>query len=159
MPGSFYGWSDLLLLANQPALRGLGRGVQHARQPFDGGGLTTALLVFCGFFVCVWGVARLFVRSEGPAALNSARGLFGELCRAHQLTRNDRRLLTHLARHHRLADPAGLFLDARWLDPSLCGPAWQKHAGRLRELRLALFAGLASPVPVGDADDTACGQE
>lgn len=149
MPGFFYGWSDLFLLADQPALRGLGRGAQHARQPFDGGGLTTALLLFCAFFVCVWGVARLFMRSEEPAALNSARGLFGELCRAHQLARNDRRLLTHLARQHRLADPACLFLDARWLDPAVCGPAWQKHAGRLRELRLALFAGLASPVSAG----------
>lgn len=146
MPGFFYGWSDLVLWADQPALRGLGRGAQHAGQPFDGGGLTTTLLIVCAFLVCVWGVARLFVRPEGPAALNSARGLFGELCRAHQLTRNDRRLLTRLARHHRLADPACLFLDACWLDAALCGPAWQKHAGRLHELRLALFAGLASSV-------------
>jgi hypothetical protein len=136
-----------VLLADGQAIRNVMRGLQHRQQEFDSSGLTTALLIFCLFFVAVWGVARLFVRSEGEAAQNSSRALLAELCRAHRLTRRDTWFLGRLARHHRLPEPAVLFLDPRWLDPAQCGPAWRQHAARLRDLQRTLFAGLASPVP------------
>lgn len=134
------------LLAEQQSLRNVMRGLQNRQEAFDSNGLTTALLTFCLFFVAVWGVARVFVRPEGQSAQASSRALFGALCRAHRLTRLDWWFLTRLAHHHRLADPAAVFLDPHWLDPAAC-PEWRQHAARLRSLQHALFSGLASPVP------------
>lgn len=148
MPGILGDFCLPALLADQQALRNLARGTQHGQQQFDGSGLTTALLFFCVFFVAVWGVARLFVRPEGQLARKSSGELLSEICRAHRLTRGDWWLLTRLARHHRLTDSALLFLDPRWLDPASCGPAWRKHSARLHALRLLLFAGLATAVPM-----------
>lgn len=146
MPDIFYGLGLPALLADQQSIRNVVRGLQHRQEQFDSSGLTTALLIFCVFFVSVWGVARVFVRPEGQAAQKSSRALLGELCRAHGLRRGDWWFLTRLAHHHRLADPALVFLDPRWLDPASCGPVWQRHARRLRDLQLSLFTGLASPV-------------
>lgn len=140
------------LLADQQSIRNVVRGLQHRQDQFDSSGLTTALLIFCVFFVSVWGVARVFVRPDGQSAQKSSRSLLSELCRAHRLTRREWWFLTRLAHHHRLADPVLVFLDPHWLDPASCGPAWQQHAARLRGLQLALFAGLASPVPKSGGD-------
>lgn len=142
--------SDLLLrlpvlLADQQAIRNVMRGLHKQQGNFDGSGLTTALLMFCLFFVSVWGVSRLFMSDDGRTVPNSSRRLFNELCRAHGLSRRDWWLLIRLARHHRLSDPAVLFLDANWLDPARGGAAWQRHASRLRELESALFTEAASP--------------
>jgi hypothetical protein len=67
-------------------------------------------------------------------------GLFHGLCRAHGLGRRSRLLLRRIAQHHRLRQPARLFTEPDWLDPS-SGLA-QKFGGRLNEigeLRTRLF--------------------
>lgn len=150
----FDGLSFPVLLADGQAIRNVVRGLQHRQQEFDSSGLTTALLIFCLFFVAVWGVARIFVRSDGKSAQNNARALLGELCRAHRLTRRDAWFLARLARYHRLTEPALLFLDPLWLDPAQCGPAWRQHTARLRDLQRELFAGLASTLPSDGAGTT-----
>jgi hypothetical protein len=133
-----------LLFADQQAIRNVMRGLHNRQDSFDSSGLTTALMIFCLFFVTVWGLARLFIKPQGGANQNSAWALFRDLRQRHSLGRRDEWLLMRLARHHRLADPTLVFLDPRWLDPALCGPAWQSHAHRMRELQLTLFAGLAT---------------
>lgn len=146
MPNILHALYFPTLLADQQSMRNVVRGLQHRQEQFDSNGLTTALLIFCVFFVAVWGVARVFVRPDGQSAQKSSRALLSELCRGHRLKRRDWWFLVRLAHHHRLADPAVLFLDPHWLDPASCGAAWQQHASRLRGLQLSLFAGLASPV-------------
>ncbi|HVX10457.1 MAG TPA: hypothetical protein VHC22_04715 [Pirellulales bacterium] len=133
-----------LLFADQHAIRNVIRGMHGRPNTVDTGELGTALLIFCLFFVSVWGIARLFMKPEGGNP-NSVSGLLRELCRGHQLSKADWWLLTRLARHHQLTDPAALFLEPHWLDPHQCGASWQRHAARLKNLQLTLFAGLASP--------------
>jgi hypothetical protein len=133
------------LFADQHAIRNVLRGMQNRPDTVDTGGLATALLIFCLFFVSVWGIARVFIKPETGSNQKSASALLRELCRGHGLSRTDWWLLTRLAHYHGLTDPAIVFLEPRWLDPDLCGSAWQRQAGRLRRLQLTLFAGLASP--------------
>ena len=134
------------LLADQHAIRNVMRGMHHRQAEFDTNGLATALLFFCLFFVSVWGIARLFLKPAGEAK-NDLSALLAELCRAHQLGFREWWLLHRLARYHRLANPALLFLQPHHFDPAVCGEAWKSQAPRLRELQLKLFAGLASPYP------------
>ena len=134
-----------ILLGDQHAIRNVMRGMHNRQAGIDTSGLTTALLIFCLFFVSVWGIARVFIKPERGFNQNNAKGLFRELCLAHRLNRSDWWLLSRLAHYHRLNDPAMLFLEPRWLDADLCGSTWQRQNTRLRELQLTLFAGLASP--------------
>lgn len=135
------------LFADQHAMRNVMRGMHGRQAGIDTGGLATALMIFCLFFVCAWGFARVFIKPENGSIPSSPQALFRELCRAHGLSRGNWWLLWRLARYHRLGDPALLFLEPRWLEPAVCGEAWKGHEPRLRELRLMLFAGLASPHP------------
>lgn len=133
---------DLILFADQQAIRNVMRGLHHRQNEFDGNGLATALMIFCLFFVCVWGVARMFVKSENGPASKGPQALFRELCRAHGLTLRDWWLLRRLARQHLLHEPAALFLDPRPFEAAISDDAWRKTAPRLRELRGKLFWGL-----------------
>lgn len=144
MSGIVFSDCMAVLFADQQAIRNVMRGMHNRQGGFDGSGLTTALLVFCLFFVTVWGVARMFGSSDGQSITNSRRALFNELCRAHRLSRRDWWLLTRLARHHGLSDPTLIFLEPSWLDSARRLAAWQRHAPRLHDLQRTLFAGLAS---------------
>ncbi|HET6883652.1 MAG TPA: hypothetical protein VFI31_26095 [Pirellulales bacterium] len=135
-----------LLFADQQAIRNVMRGMHGRQESFDANGLATALLVFCLFFVSVWGLARLFMKPQAGPNESNPRALFRDLCRLHGLARRDEHLLLRVARHHGLTDPTLLFLDQRLLLPALCGQAGHGHASRLRELQLALFTGLAAEV-------------
>ncbi|HWB08139.1 MAG TPA: hypothetical protein VG826_02755 [Pirellulales bacterium] len=135
------------IFADQHAIRNVMRGMHHHQEEFDTSGLATALLFFCLFFVSVWGIARVFLRSAGGETTNDSSRLLSELCRVHQLTFSDWWFLRRLAHYHRLTNPALLFLQPHHFDPAVCGEAWKGQTARLRELQLRLFAGLASPYP------------
>ncbi|HEX5444199.1 MAG TPA: hypothetical protein VFW87_10240 [Pirellulales bacterium] len=132
----------LALLADQHAIRNIARGMQSRQAQVDVGDLTSALLIFCLFFVSVWGISRLVARKERAVSCLDPRALFRALCRAHQLNRPDRQLLKQLALEHRLAQPSLLFIEPDCFDVEELGEAWQKHRQRLTELRTRLFAGL-----------------
>lgn len=137
-------FSELLqpLLADQHAIRNIARGMQSRQAQVDVGDLTTALLIFCLFFVSVWGLSRLVSRKERAASCLDPRALFRALCGAHQLSRSDRQLLRQLAHAHALNQPALLFVEPERFDTAELGEAWQKQRERLAELRSRLFAGL-----------------
>ena len=135
-------WALEPLLADQHAIRNIARGMQSRQAQVDVGDLTSALLIFCLFFVSVWGVSRLVGRKERAVSCLDPRALFRALCRAHQLGRSDRQLLKQLALRHELAQPAMLFVQPDRFDVAELGEAWQKHRQRLAELRCRLFAGL-----------------
>ena len=137
------------LFADQQAIRNVMRGMQGRQTGIDTSGLATALMIFCLFFVCVWGFARVFIKSDFGTIKNSPQTLFRELCRAHKLSRSDWWFLLRLARHYRLNNPVFLFLEPQRLDPETCGETWNRHAPRLRELQQKIFAGFA---PVGERE-------
>lgn len=97
-------------------------------------GALTALFLFVTWLT----LRRLRVRER--RLLNSPAKLLAELCTAHGLRHRDRQLLTALARHHNLAQPAVLFVEpALWAAERL-GPTWNRRGGELDELRARLFA-------------------
>jgi len=72
---------------------------------------------------------------------NSHPGLFYDLCRLHGLNAGSRRLLRHVAQHHRLAQPARLFTEPQWLDPARLGGPLRLRSAEVSALRSRLFDG------------------
>ena len=70
---------------------------------------------------------------------NSPPRLFSELCRAHQLTRSNRRLLKQLAAARNLKSAATLFVEPEYFDLTILPPALKPSAQELRQLRHRLF--------------------
>ena len=86
-----------------------------------------------------WVVLRLMARRERRIT-HSPWCLFKELCNAHELGPRERQLMTRLAQHHRLEQPAALFVEPLWWEPQRVGPAWSKCFSELERLRKRLFA-------------------
>lgn len=76
----------------------------------------------------------------------SHAALFDGLCEAHELDRASRRLLSQVIRFHRLCQPARLFTEPQWLEPSRLGGALASRAAEVTALRNRLFA-VAVTVP------------
>jgi hypothetical protein len=131
----------LALLADSQAIRNIARGVQAKQSRLDVGGMLTAVLIFCVFFVGVWLVSRLMSRHDRAISYRSPRSLFRALCRAHQLGRAERQLLRRLAREHRLSQPALVFVEPERFNAEALSSAWRNEQARLRALRERLFAG------------------
>jgi len=70
---------------------------------------------------------------------NSHPALFRGLCKLHGLDSVSRRLLKRVVRFHRLAQPARLFIEPKWLDPANLGASFQPRAAELERLRNGLF--------------------
>jgi hypothetical protein len=66
--------------------------------------------------------------------------LFRALCRIHGLDHRARRLLKQVARHHKLAQPARLFTEPKWLNPAGLRGALRRRATEVAILRNRLFA-------------------
>ncbi|MBP90819.1 MAG: hypothetical protein CMJ64_29600 [Planctomycetaceae bacterium] len=73
------------------------------------------------------------------AKFQQPEALVHELCRAHQLDWSSRQLLQSLAKAHRLADPARIFVEPRRFNSDKLGPAFAKCEPRLAQLRQQLF--------------------
>ena len=83
---------------------------------------------------------RVASRLHHRRRCNSHGSLFQGLCRTHGLNHRARRLLKQLARHHRLAQPARLFIEPKWLDPASLQGALRRRAAEVAMLRNRLFA-------------------
>ncbi len=70
---------------------------------------------------------------------NSHGGLFCSLCRVHRLDRSARRLLKQVVQYHRLAQPARVFIEPYWLDPTRLGAPLRGRAAEVAALRSRLF--------------------
>ncbi len=89
-------------------------------------------LVVVGFHL--WNSSRKS-RDRGETA--SPEDLMAELCKAHELSRNEQSLLMKIARDQQLAQPAALFIDPQPFDRAVDGPDMDGHA--CRALRVRLF--------------------
>ncbi len=103
----------------------------------DGIAFLGIVAIFVGFLAMLALLQHLC--KEGWFA-RGGRGLFFELCRAHQLDRKSRRLLLALAKSQQLETPALMFLQpARLVDAT--GQLSGEDQVRLEWLRERLFAG------------------
>jgi hypothetical protein len=90
-------------------------------------GIGLAVLLLTGGYLA----ARL-ARRRGS---HSHAALFKQLCRIHHLDRASRALLRRIAAQYRIAQPARLFVDPRWLDSasrSATPPGSREHLSVLQ---------------------------
>ncbi len=133
---------ELALFAYQHApLRAVTREFRERQKAPNTTGLVIAIAVVCAFFVAVWFLARVVLRSEPRKAPNNPARLFRQLCKAHGLDSASRRLLQQLATSQGLATSAALFVGPERFAPERLGPEWQSQADALKRLRDRLFGG------------------
>ncbi|MBA3313215.1 MAG: hypothetical protein M3552_15140 [Planctomycetota bacterium] len=114
-------------------------GLQAARQRLNGTGSSreTAVLFMAGLAIAAfWAGLYLWDRRRRPAeAVNHATGLFGELCRIHGLSKEERALLQKAASD--LPNPAVAFIEPMILDRF--GNSHTADAGACEGIRQRLF--------------------
>jgi hypothetical protein len=90
------------------------------------------------------GLAYWFRRRLQQSRQNGHPALFYGLCSVHGLDGASRRLLKLAWQHHRLAQPARLFTEPKWLDPAYLSEPLRARAAELSALRQHLF-GISPP--------------
>jgi hypothetical protein len=131
-----------VILAGRDRLDGMFRSFRERKQHLDQGDLVTGLSILAGVILAIWLLSWLLARQEQRHVRNSGLGLFVSLCRAHQLRLRQWWLLWRVARHHKLRDPARVFLEPERLDPDDLSTRLQARAEDLADLRDQLFSDL-----------------
>jgi hypothetical protein len=111
---------------------------------FSPAGVTRLGLLAAGLAIGVlvaWHLSRWRARPASDASPHNPYKLLGELCRAHQLSAAQKRLLEWLAADRELLQPALVFLDPILLDSAIAHADSPGVRKRLTELRARLFAG------------------
>jgi hypothetical protein len=109
------------------------------------GQISLGLVVVCIAIVLTIGVAvgtYLFMRNRKPSLEEQSRSLFRELCRAHQLTSAQCKLVMRLAKGLKLNCPASLFVDSNtWRIPEDSGDGSldRKDWEKLQTIQKMLF--------------------
>ncbi|HEY2411607.1 MAG TPA: hypothetical protein VGI40_05170 [Pirellulaceae bacterium] len=94
--------------------------------------------VALAIIVCLWTITKYF-SAQRERNSNSPWQLFIDLCKAHKLSRRERRLLQRLAGQHPLDQPAMLFVEPSWFSADKIGPNCGCHFDELFRLRNRLF--------------------
>lgn len=81
---------------------------------------------------------------------NEPRHLFQDLCRLHDLSRKERRLLSRLATACKLPIPAALFVSPQYFEPEAMPQELAAHEVAIRKIATKLFVGLAEPLPTNE---------
>jgi hypothetical protein len=133
----------LLAQSQWDSFRGMGGSFRGDEAGISGREALAALAFLLGLLGLVVAGRQLLDRQDRRRRLESPRGVFDELCSAHQLDRASRRLLWRICRRHDLADPAAVFLRPELLtDGKVLNGIAEVHAARLRDLRERLYRGL-----------------
>jgi hypothetical protein len=140
-----------MLLAQIERWREMGRDFQVDRPKLDPSLIVACVIVLLAVIIFLWFLARLMNRQEGRRQYNSPKQLFRSLCRVHELTAGQRRLLMQIARAQHLPLPGSLFLEPDRFDAALRSPLFQSQHPALEKLRRKLFSDLsnlsAEPAP------------
>jgi hypothetical protein len=134
------GLHKLTLLAQDSRLDHLTSQFRSNRSRLDGDDLLLGLLILAIVVLLVWSAAVATQWADRTRRRPSPARLFLRLCRAHRLGWRDGLLLWRLAKSQRLTDPARLFLEPERFEKTQVPAPLQAQAGRLIELRRALFA-------------------
>lgn len=120
-----------------------------AKSPFlrseaDAGQMMIWLLAAGGIIAVVCGGLFLYTKMVHKWRTDSHQGLFGCLCKLHELDRGSRQLLRQAVQFHDLTPPARVFTEPKWLDPAKLGAEFRSQAKALKQLRNCLFGGPAT---------------
>lgn len=136
---------SVIVLADFDVVRNMGHRFHGKEAQLGMDDLFMGLAILLAVVALAWILSRFASRQDLHVRSNSPRALFRELCAAHQLERQDRGLLKRLARHHQLAHPAMLFLEAARFEPTALSARLASQASRLEKLRERLFVGAPAP--------------
>jgi len=130
-----------ILLAGETLLGAGNLGAASRRASRSNAGEAIVWLAVVGGMIAVVCLAIRFAsRLQRRRRYNSHGSLFQGLCRTHSLDHRARGLLKQLARHHKLAHPARLFTEPKWLDPASLEGTLRRRAAEVAILRNRLFA-------------------
>jgi len=130
---------QFIVLADGGRISELGSGFRGKGARLEIGDLVLWGLGLVGVVAVAWLLAKLLAWRDGRGARNSPRALFRGLCKVHSLDRRQRSLLRQLARVHRLAHPAILFVEPQRLYPGENSPVPSSQVDALAVLRQRLF--------------------
>jgi hypothetical protein len=128
-----------VLLADFEVVRNMGHRFQGKNAQLHWNDLFMLLTIVLAVALAAWFLTRV-ARRERHRRTNSPRGLFLELCQAHQIDRQSRKLLWRLAKHQEPSHPACLFLDPRRFESGQLPELLPSQLQRLVKLREQLFA-------------------
>ena len=133
-----------MIFAETKSWREMGRDFRVNHSKLDPTLIVASVIIVALVVAFLWFLHRMMNRQEGRRLFNNPKQLFRSLCRVHELTGGERRLLKQLARAQDVAQPAGLFLAPERFDAARESPAFQAPPQRahLERLRAKLFAGL-----------------
>ena len=130
-----------ILLAGETLFGAGNLGAASRRAGRVDAGQALMLLAIAGGMIAVVCLAiRFGSRLQRQRRLSSHGSLFRGLCRTHGLDHRARGLLKQVARQHKLAQPARLFTEPKWLEPGSLPGALRERAAELAKLRNRLFA-------------------
>jgi hypothetical protein len=138
MTRSDYCW--LPLLAQRATWERLGDHFSGERAQLNYANVLVIVLGAAIFAAVVVWLQRFASGAPARIAPNSPRRLFGDLCRAHRISRSGRRLLKRLAAKLQLPNAAMLFVAPDLFDAAELPAELRGQAGELEQLRERLFA-------------------
>lgn len=147
---------QFLLLAERSPFRDMGSGFRDRREHFDPLELLPWLLVFAVVLAALVVVSRYLNTKDNRRLYNNPTALFRALCRAHELTRADERLLWQVVRFLELEQPAAVFLDPDRFAEAISDQDFRRHQEALEVLAARLFASdvpLSKTLPVAAPED------
>ena len=122
------------LLAQRSRWERLGDGFRGQRTRLDTNEAYVSLAIMGVLLIGLVGLGVYALRRDENRPTNSPWKLFGELCRAHQLTWRERSLLKRMARVHQLQQPAEVFLEPRYFDASSLPASLERHRHQILDL-------------------------
>jgi hypothetical protein len=111
----------------------------HERPSFDATHwwlLFGCIVLFAGFAVAIYRSSR---QGKCDFDADSQVKLFRDLCRAHQLSSRNQRLLRRLASARGVAEPARLFIEPKHFEPAHLPETLKASADQIRRLHGRLF--------------------
>lgn len=112
--------------------------------------IATLVGVIGGGLLLVAALYLLQRYQQRRAFSNEPRHLFQDLCRLHDLSRRERRLLSRLATACELPIPAALFVSPQYFEPEALPQELAAHEVSIRKIATKLFLGLAEPLPTNE---------
>ena len=130
-------WTSWLLWADRDKFRALGENFRGENARLDAHDVLLGLAVLTGVVVALWLLSQYVARREHARRTYSLRGLFNELCRAHNLDRAASKALWRLAQQEQLEHPARLFLEPERFDRE--SPLVAENREAYRKLQRQIF--------------------
>lgn len=133
------------LLAQMDRFKDMGRNFRGERAAVSSSDLWALAAVAALIVAVVFVLYFSLDRRDRQRKRNSPHGLFRELCKAHDLTRAERRLLESVAARRHLADPGQLFVRPELLEAEPGKPANAERLALAQALAAKLFGRPADP--------------